>query len=273
MIRISKSTFSSNSRAILHTMQKSDSHNNTNCSFVNHRSASVILVEHAVKLIVEESMFLGNRGEYGGHNCSVIQAIGIESFRLNNVTVASNNCTGITLQRSIVKLENSITLSGNRGYEGGAMMVSESRLILNSNTELNITNNTADTFGGGIYVYTGDETCSSRSKECFYQFNSGYPVSGVFTFSKNSANEGGDVVLGGCLSNCIINNETMSKCDPTNAVWDIMLLTNVKLPSAFVELPRKVAFCTNASSFRCDGSCNDSHTINIYRGQIFLLSH
>ena len=98
---------------------------------------------------------------------------------------------------------------------------------------------------------------------------------GVFVFTGNSAIEGGDVMYGGCLANCMVNNETMSKCDPTSTFWDIMSLTNLKvlakLQSAIVGHPTKVAFCTSSSSFKCDSSCNNSLTISIYRGQIFTV--
>ena len=100
-------------------------------------------------------------------------------------------------------------------------------------------------------------------------------------FSGNHADLGGDVVFGGCLSNCIVlvNNTTttINKSDAENILWDIVSLGEVTSQSTFVDYPNKVVFCKNTSFTHSDNSyqiaaCdNRLKSISVYRGEVFNL--
>lgn len=96
-------------------------------------------------------------------------------------------------------------------------------------------------------------------------------------FSGNRAEYGGDVLFGGCLSNCLVyvnkTQVTINKNDPQNIFWDLVSFGRVESQSTLVEYPKRVSFCTNTSlsptGDAWDKMCSDSHVISAYRGEMF----
>ena len=123
------------------------------CRFTNHTGDGVFAVENIIGTVtIEKSSFQGNRKLNGNKDCSVLS---IESLNitLSDVNITDNNCTGITLIHSTIKLENSVTLSGNNGQNGGGLYLSKSKLIFSTSSKLNIINNSADAYGGTRNVH------------------------------------------------------------------------------------------------------------------------
>jgi hypothetical protein len=265
-----KSNFSDNKKSGLY-LENTNFAEITDCLFTNNKGG---IMAASSNIMISKSNFSGNKGEHDEYNCSVIHIFGGYNSIMSDVTITDNGCTGIIAFHSILKLENLIILMRNHGEQGGALVLSESILLLNQSTQLIIINNTADTYGGGIYIDSPEKTFGGK---CFYQFEDGYsPIdSKVFTFSGNRAVRGGDMVFGGGLSNCSIRvNGTkilMNKCDPNNTFWKLISLTNVVSQSTFVDYPRRVVFCENTTSLGKHVLCDDSYSISVYRGQIFTV--
>ena len=241
------------------------------CKFTNHTGNGVVVIENIARTIItiEKSSFQGNR-KLGNRDCSVLSIESVNNITLSNVSIIDNNCTGIKLIDSTIKLENLVTLSGNHGQNGGGLYLSMSKLIFSKSSKLNIINNSADAYGGGIYIE--EETCTSDNT-CFFQLEEEYSIlnSKIIAFSGNHAKEGGDQMLGGCLSNCSIQlNEKktlLSMCDLNNTFWNFVSAAKY---TSFLGYQKKVAFCENDSDSSSSGySCSYSNSIHVYRGQMF----
>ena len=272
LIKISNTAFINNSRAIvLFTFWLNSIDVKINeCVFTNHTENGVVAMssKHITgSVTIEKSSFQGNRKLNGNKDCSVLSIDSLRNITLSDVNIIDNSCTGIKIMQSTVKMYNLVTLSGNRGQNGGGLSLSMSKLIFSTSSKLNIINNSADAYGGGMYLE--EETCSYVNT-CFFQLEEEYPSnsSEVIAFSGNRAKRGGDQMLGGCLSNCSIQfnkkKTFLSMCDLNK---DFISSANTLSQSSFVGYQRKVAFCKNASPSHFQ--CSFSNSMHIYRGQIF----
>ena len=276
MTEILSTTFINNSRAItlipffLNSIEAKISE----CRFTNHTGNGVVVlgIENIAGTIlyiaIEKSSFQGNR-KLGNRDCSVLSIDSVNNITLSDVNITDNNCTGIKLIQSTIKLENLVTLSGNHGQNGGGLYLSMSKLIFSTSSKLNITNNSADAYGGGIYIE--EETCSSDNT-CFFQLEEEYPAisSEVIAFSGNHAKEGGDQMLGGCLSHCSIQfnkkKTFLNVCDLNNMFWSFVSSAN----TSFLGHKKKLAFCKSDSDSSISSFlCNYSNSVHVYRGQMF----
>ena len=284
LTEISNTSFISNSRAIRFLLISIDA-KISECRFTNHTGDSVVdiragpvvistkgpVFHNSIEgsVVIEKSSLQGNREPIGDTHCSVLSIKSVGNVILNDLNITDNKCTGIKSIDSKVKIENLVTLSGNHGQNGGGLYLSKSRLIFSTSSKLNIINNSADAYGGGIYIE--EETCTSDNT-CFFQLEEEHPPikSEIITFSENHAKEG-DQMLGGCLSNCSIQNKTfLSVCDLNNTFWDFVSSESVNTTKSFFSYKKKVSFCKNHVYSSLSGySCSYSNTINVYRGQIF----
>ncbi len=340
---ISYVSFIKNSRALYMTFSSNGNQttNISSCTFRNHRitpevrSKAVITINgnqaqqqtktKHFRVILEKSSLEGNKGFHG--DCSVLHVGNMKGITLNNITIKDNRCTGVTVSASNIQIENTVSLIRNFGLQGGGIQLKSdqvacvknrmiplpkfSTLIFKTLSRVLITNNTADTYGGGIF---SDETCENRGdkRKCFFEFASGsrHMSKEVLTFSGNQAKQGGDQIFGGCLSNCSLThitliNETdenntffdflpsqstpirvsycnndlcyskqrilLSKTNPNDTFWDFISAENLLSPSNFIEPPKRVAFCVNETSAVQMITCNNSHTVSVYRGEHFTI--
>ena len=90
-------------------------------------------------------------------NCSYALGVGdSRNVTISDTTIKSNDCPAIFLLRSTALLQGNILLTNNTGITGGGMaLYSNSLFVLDSSTRLQLYNNTATRFGGGIYVSGG----------------------------------------------------------------------------------------------------------------------
>ena len=245
LTEISNTSFISNSRAIVFLLNSIDA-KISECRFTNHTAYNVVEIRKSVvisttglvdfhitrSVVIEKSSLQGNRELNGDKDCSVLSINLAGNVTLSDVNITNNNCTGIKLIDSTVKVENMVTLSGNHGQNGEGLSLSKSKLIFSTSSKLNIINNSADAYGGGIYIK--EVTCTSDNT-CFFQLEEEYPPikSEIITFSENHAKEG-DQMLGGCLSNCSIQNKTfLSVCDLNNTFWDFVSSESVNTTKSF----------------------------------------
>jgi predicted outer membrane repeat protein len=148
-----KSNFSDNKKSGLY-LENTYFAEITDCLFTNNKGR---VMAASSSIMISKSNFSGNKGEHGEYNCSVILIYDGYTI-MSDVTITDNNCTGIRALNSILKLENLIILMRNHGQQGGALVLSKSGLLLNQSTQLIIINNTADTYGGGIYIDSPEKT-------------------------------------------------------------------------------------------------------------------
>ncbi len=293
---IINSTFQNNFKAlsIQLTESKGTAYNITisHCNFTDHTiptsntTAAVVEIQgHNLMtemVVIEESYFERNRNIHS--NCSALYLFHMNNIKLNNITLQDNRCTGITLNGSSAQIEERVTIVRNSAAFGGAIKMESSektesngntvryfsRFTLDNNAILRIINNTATSYGGGIFT---DETCENRNFEekCLFQFKELHNFSGQLQFEGNRANIGGDIISKGCLSHCYLDTEKANATDNCNQlIWNLISSEKEQSSSTFAEYPKKVVFCQNGTE--CDKnhiSCRSQHQVNAHPGQLF----
>ena len=135
-------------------------------------------------IVVKNSSFNGNRGT--DKNCSSLYVSGIDNITLDDTVFYDNMCTGIILSASNMTIQNHLNMTRNSGLLGGAMQLryiliplpgctvlrkNFSRFTLKPQSQLNLTENSATEYGGGIFT---NQFCEDRNEEkyCFFQVES-----------------------------------------------------------------------------------------------------
>ena len=200
---------------------------------------------------------------------------------LDDTVFYDNNCTGIILSASNMTIQNHLNMTRNSGLLGGAMQLrykliplpgatvlkKYSRFTLKPQSQLNLIENSATEYGGGNFT---DEFCEDRNKEkYFFQVES---LASASRLKNNTAGMGGDEIFGGCLQNCsLLQSTTINITDTKNIFWNITQF-GIKSQSSFgEEIPNRVVFCKNSSSFQNDVrkmSHSTSHQIRAFRGRV-----
>ncbi|CAI8024730.1 hypothetical protein GBAR_LOCUS14347 [Geodia barretti] len=102
------------------------------------------------------------------HN-GVLFIQGIDSATFSGCMFVNNNCSGIVSIQSLLIIRGENIIHNNTGVRGGGMVLcSRSIIFLHNNSLLNITENRAKEFGGGIYV---ESECDQDVPHCFFQVN------------------------------------------------------------------------------------------------------
>ncbi len=268
---VSNTVFSSNSRALYLYSENANSHHLSskisNCTFKDHNLSTEKNYEYLNKasveventknvfghtIILEKSQFVGNRGN---GNCSCLLIKNATDFKISNVSITDNSCTGITLQGSTMTIKNWLNITGNTGMLGGGIQLLKqvngltkmfSVLRMSVGAKLSIDESSATLYGGAIF---SDETCEDRNKrkECFFQFDV-IPSTPAIRLEGNKASLGGDAIFGGCLSNCKLSNYTsIDVTDPQNMIASIISIIKQQSSSTFAEYPKQITFCSNTT--------------------------
>ena len=244
------------------------------------------------KVLIENSHFEENSG-IENLKCSSMYVKCIDNITLNDTTFIDNNCTGIVLYASTLKVLNRLNIIRNSGVDGGAIQMRPSlvyvrcrfpsmkysQLNLTKQSQLHIVNNTSTTCGGGLFI---DETCKKRNEmgKCFFQIVGELLLkvpNVLFHFEGNEAREGGDIIFGGCLSNCSIsqldniNHTIVDITKEDNVFRKLVQSSGFQTPSRFAEHPDRVVFCKNTSMDNNTICTNSSH-VTAYRGLLFNVS-
>jgi hypothetical protein len=143
---ISRTEFLGNSRAISTNWIGTNDIRISECNFTSHTGSDVVAIKNGVGMytaFLEKSSFQGNGNMDDG--CSVLSVARLRNLTLSNVNITDNNCTGIKLEASMIKLENSLNLLRNHGESGGGLtLIDSSRLVLTNTSKLRIIDNRAD---------------------------------------------------------------------------------------------------------------------------------
>ena len=236
-----------------------------NCSFYEHETQNIAEVKREnysarsnkanSRILIENSRF--EKNDKTNRNCSCLHASDVDVI-LVSMTFIDNNCTGIVLTAANITVHKWVNMTKNNGLQGGAIQmlskkvsqtmslsyITKSKIILSTDSELNMVNNSALTYGGGIY--NGDKCDDENTKD---SLSDGNADNSVIRFAGNDAKLGGDATFGGCLSECHINNN------------DIYAENNQSL-STFATHPSRVVFCAAKT-------CSSEKEILAYRGEEF----
>ena len=260
---------------LIYSISKCTFHGHNLSEIFHDLQASVIFVNTFGafgQFKIEESIFEGNFGT----GCSCLDIENSNNVVLNNILLRDNHCTGISLQGSHIVIKHWLNATRNFGKMGGAIELTSglkddnfSTIGFSKGARLNLVENTAELYGGGIYT---DESCRSRNEKrsCFFQINRTVSSNdSAIMLTGNQAGLGGDAIFGGCLSECYIQDELINITDLNNFFYDIISLQDNPSASIYAASPEQIAFCSNKTMYP---KCRYSQTINAYRGETFHVS-
>ena len=221
----------------------------TGTAFLNNSNAITInpyeFLSLEFSVIIRESLFQENKGTCIGLSFNVISSlVRVYHIRLNNVTFFNNSNlhpnTGIVQVDERIRLriedgcvfrgnqgsavyvfDNNVTLSGtvtfenNVAFQGGAISMRSSMLVLeyvnNTETAITFANNTATDHGGAIYI--DDTLVADPHTTCFYKLqgvteDEARHSAITLVFRDNKATNGGEDIFGATPNNlCYILNQ------------------------------------------------------------------
>ena len=194
---------------------------------------------------------------------SVILLDHMPIIRINGIVVESNGYTGIMAIKSNIEFSGSSSISNNTGYSGGGLQLTDSQLYFKPYTNLVITNNSAQTTGGGLNIF--GPSCVTANDGCFYGLSSEFEDNSFliqtvnFTIKDNCAPEGGDNFFGD-LTNCLKEFRLLSMLHiPDNSVSN---------PSSISSSPLRVCF----GALIKPNECESIEEIEVYPGEQVTIS-
>ena len=194
--------------------------------------------------------------------------------KLRDNKIINNIASGVVLIRSNLVLEGTNTIFGNSGIRGGGMMLCDNSILyLNVNASLDISNNTALTYGGGLYV---ESECAQAIPPCFFQCeNATDNIRDVEVYlENNSAVKAGNALYGGSIEYCYLFGH-YNPANTTKVFFDIFTISppGTTDTSSITSDPQRVCFCSfNSSDKRLTRNCRGSGTDSqreLYPGSTF----
>lgn len=225
-----------------------------NVTFSNNKNLGVgsLLISGPVNMTIDDSLFTDNQGFV-----STIYLYAVNLFFVGETE-----------------------FSNNFGSNGGALHLSESTIWLDNGTSLTFTNNTADKFGGAIYIQESqtkeifDEVINPDSfDKCFYQFLSdSMPVDEYISilFENNTARKGGDDIYGASLKDeCTISEKKSTK---SYEIQKVTFEFKSQSLSPVSSNPKRVCLCDKNGEPQCDNIEHIFKDIATITGEKFKLS-
>ena len=230
--------------------------------------------------------------ENSGKNGSAVRSKDV-SLLFNGTTKFTNNTAiGNSVGGALYALNTKITMEGfvtfsfNSAKDGGAMWLDQITLILEPNTILNTSYNTASEYGGFIYYcdrVTGSQCAWNALKDPIYASN----LPDCFIRSKisiinkrktifiqtrlisyhNAAGKDGALLYGGLLDRCVYSKRYMDSRLLARVFFTRIIQKN-SLKNEVTSQPYTLCFCDGKS--QCDNK-SDVH-VSTYRGQSFTVS-
>ena len=231
-------------------------------------------LEEYTEVIVFDTTFVKNTGIWSvtkkEYDCAVVYLGQATNVTLVNTTFIENNCTCISAKRSSLQFKGTVGFYRNIGYNGGALAFFEDSfnvLTLKPHTNVNIVNNTAVQYGGGILV---DECIADDP--CFFQieeFNGSFTELDVnIVMEGNRAGIAGDSIFGGCLETCYLNTVSSQHMSLTPEIFQsVFQISGVQTQSEFASRPYKICFCDQ--SFEVTYNCSSVTKIAYFQGETF----
>ena len=175
---------------------------------------------------------------------------------LRDNEVSHNKGTGVVAIRSNLVLEGSNTIFNNTGNNGGGLVLCDNSVVyLTGSAILIISQNTALSFGGGIYA---EFDCTQAIPPCFFQFNSTRTAYKKIFLDKNVASIAGSALYGGSVEYCFFfgyNNPHNS----TEVFFNLFSITkdHSNDSSYITSNPLRVCFCSEDSEGNLFPNCSE----------------
>ena len=185
---------------------------------------------------------------------------------LRDNVIAHNHCTGVVAVRSNLILEGNNTIAHNIGNNGGGILLCDNSIIYLSGTVyVNITQNHALSFGGGIYT---EFECTQAIPPCFFQYD--HQENKAIHMDRNVA-IAGSALYGGSVDYCYFFGKHFRQTNSTEIFFDLFHFTK-KDRSYITSTPLQVCFCNMDSQGTLNPDCSEHERVySIYPGSEFTV--
>lgn len=230
-----------------------------NCTFLN-----VLQFAVGYTVRVENCSFINSPMQVA-QNDNVLTLLGVTVFK--NTTQYS----ALVCSNSNVVMSGAISFENNHGVRGGAMSLYLTTLNITLNTNVTFSNNSAEQWGGAIYVAPGivpDVTLNSyHLPSCFYSLlncSSANYFSYNFVFEGNSATYGGDDIYGfsSIAGYCYFDHP-----DSCQLVIHGASSSNSSISSA----PLRACICDDDGKPQCENNSYITVNYDVYPGELFTI--
>ena len=239
-----------------------------------------------VYVYIAHSNFSNNSDHNGLESGSgVIFAKSHKHLELENITIESNNRSGVLAMGSNIVISGNVTIRNNRGYSGGGMLLCQKAvLFLRPYSILNIELNHANHSGGGIFV---ESECSQSKPICFYQlafdnmttYNTTLIDTIHINLVNNTADYAGHQLFGGDIDFCYMiesstNKEHINDIQVYTAIFhDIKPNISIddNMMSSVTSMPRRVCLYQKNNTVNCNSTKLQLQKNHFYPGEKFKI--
>ena len=212
-------------------------------------------------------------------SASIDAVVTVLLYYVQRVTIVdchfkNNTGTALYLEGSLFSANGTTVFSDNIAYDGAALFISGlSKVLVNNDTKIVFSNNTANHAGGAIYISNGNNdqvlfTFNEYAVQCFFSAVGPIYHSHVLIFDNNTARDGGDAIYGGelDLTQTTLYNGTTLKC--IQAIEKFSEFENRDSTSLISSDPSRTCFCEHNASNCLEYTRNKT----VHPGQTFSLS-
>ena len=178
---------------------------------------------------LSKCVFTNHNPQTHDQSSSVIFATSIPYLGMDNIVIEFNGCTAVMAISCAFVFSGSSMISNNAASRGGGFQLVDSKINVMPHTNITITNNFAQHYGGGLII-DNSYSCLVGS-QCFLQVedsNLDFVDTMSFYVGNNSALEGGEDVFGVVVHCFDVQNAAHSvwRKPPTNSLLKLSSLSS-----------------------------------------------
>lgn len=190
----------------------------------------------------------------------------IYSIEVLGCSFLNNTGTGLLVESSLITFCGFNVFRGNQAYNGGGLGIYRySSIKFEDHARLTFENNSAENFGGGMYVEKNEVAAPDvLDNPCFIQ---SFTSTVLLLFNDNSAKVAGNDVYGGDIDRCSIDRKYYG--------WKVMKELIHSVGNYSIDLtsdPSHICDCSVESTQDCLIIAQTINTISTYPGKEFNLS-
>ena len=200
---------------------------------------------------------------------AVLFVLDVHIISLENCSFVHSMCTGIITINSNIMLYGYNLIRNHTGTRGGGMVFcAGSKMHLSAGTYLNITENSATQYGGGIFI---EDDCSQVVPYCFFQVDSYTWNTTVVSLTNNNVTFAGSALYGGLINDCLLYEESLIQSNIFKSVFHIS--GGTEGVSRVSSNPITTCFCQKGTfnSSESNNNCSYSTSIDVVPGSSFQI--
>ena len=215
-------------------------------------------VQEKTHVTIDRVIFLQNHDR--STHPVIFQVVNSKQISVKDCKFIGNYGSSIQLYFSQVKFIGYNVFKQNRAFDGGALSLLHSRIIIPSNSQIDFTGNHAERVGGAIFVRGLQKSLTIEATErCFYELPSVQNVedlaalNSTLNFYNNTADIGGEDIYGAPLKHPCYVSEKRNVHSHKVAKANVFRFHSLseKYFSSISSDPERVCLCDEQGTPRC----------------------